>query len=120
MSYVDLDKMTPEDVILHFVLECRGAGHFLPYQDYQIIEEWIVAASGDADELLVVLSDVLPPYFAPPAPKSKGAERQGADDATRPRRAKSLSGAKKLVLSRLRDRAMRLAAGARRPEEETP
>ena len=91
MSFIDLDKLSPEDLILHYVLECRGNGHFLPYQDYQIIDDWLKAAP-DADELLLVLSDVLPPYF------------QGDGRRDKPR---SLGGAQKMVLRRLRDKAMR-------------
>jgi hypothetical protein len=88
MSYLDLEKLAPEDLILHYVLECRGQGLFLPYQDYQIIEEWL-SALPDTDELLLVLSEVLPEFFA--------GEKKG----------RSLAGCRKLVLSRLKDRAMR-------------
>ncbi len=93
MSYVDLENLAPEDLILHYVLECRGQGLFLPYQDYQIIDEWL-GALPDTDEVLLVLSEVLPEFFAP---KTPGAQAK----------ARSLSGVRKLVLSRLKDRAMR-------------
>lgn len=88
MSYVDLEKLAPQDLILHYVLECRGQGLFLPYQDHQIIEEWLTALP-DPEQLLVVLSEVLPDFFA---------------GEKKPR---SLGGCRKLVLSRLKDRAMR-------------
>jgi hypothetical protein len=93
MTFLDIDKLTPEDLIVHYVLECRGSGHFLPYIDYQVIEEWL-AASRDADDLLVILSDVLPRFYA----------RDARADGSKP---KPLTGARKLVLSRLKDRAMR-------------
>ena len=93
MSYLDLDKLSPVDLIVQYVLECRGAGLFLPYQDYQVIEEWLAAAS-DADALLLVLADVLPPFFEPKT-------------QSKPR---SLSGCRRLVLSRLKDQAMRQSA----------
>ena len=89
MSFLDLDKLPPEDLIVHYVLECRG-GLFLPYQDYQVIDEWL-AATRDPDELLLVLSDLLPSYF----------------EAGEKGRSRSLSGLRKLVLSRLKDRVMR-------------
>ena len=95
MTHVDLDKLAPEDLILHYVLECRGQGLFLPYQDYQIIDEWL-GALPDPDELLLVLSEVLPEFFK--------TTRNGAEADAKPR---SLSGVRKLVLSRLKDRAMR-------------
>lgn len=91
MSYLDLDKLAPEDLILQYVLDCRGEGLFLPYQDYQIIEEWLGALS-NVDELLMVLSEVLPPFFS-------------GDNKPR-----SLTGCRKLVLSRLKDRVMRQPA----------
>lgn len=90
MSFIDLDKLSPEDLILQYVLSCRGQGHFLPYSDHQIITDWL-AATANADELLLVLSDVLPPFF----------EGDGKRQAPR-----SLVGANKLVLRRLKDRAM--------------
>ena len=94
MSFLDLDKLAPEDMILQYVLECRGKGLFLPYQDYQVIDEWLSAAP-DQDELLLILSDVLPVFFG------------GTDD----RRPRSLAGVRKLVLSRLKDHAMRRSEG---------
>lgn len=98
MSFVDLDKLSPEDLILHYVLECRGRGHFLPYSDYQIIDDWL-KVSPDADELLLVLSDVLPSFF----------QGDGKRDAPR-----SLGGANRRVLRRLKDRAMRRVPGVSR------
>jgi len=91
VSYIQLDQLTPEGLIVQYVIECRGSGHFLPYVDHQIIDEWLKAAS-DADELLVVLADFLPAYFA-----------KGTD----PKRPKPLSGARKGVLTVLKDRASR-------------
>ena len=53
------NKETPQSLIADFVLECKGKGSFLPYVDYSIIEEWI-KVSQNIDELLLILSDVLP------------------------------------------------------------
>lgn len=97
MSFIDLDNLSPQDLILQYVLECRSGGHFLPYLDYQIIEEWLLQ-SPSADDLLLVLSEVLPDFFA----KSR--------EGHQPR---SLRGARRLVLSRLKDRAMVQASGHR-------
>lgn len=95
MSFIDLDKLSPQDLILQYVLECRGSGHFLPYSDHEIIASWLKATT-DLDELLLVLSDVLPQFF----------EGDGKRDKPR-----SLTGANKLVLRRLKDRAMRGGVG---------
>ena len=91
VSYVDLENATPENVVAHFVLECRGGGAFLPYSDHQIVTEWLVASNGDLDELLVVLSEALPAYFS------------GADAAAK-KRPRSLVGIRKIVQLRLEDR----------------
>lgn len=91
MSFLDFDKLAPADLIVQYVVECRGSGHFLPYIDYQVIDEWL-NHSPDTDQLLLILSETLPNYFA----------KQGASG--RPR---SLRGARNLVLSQLRERAMR-------------
>lgn len=88
MSYIDLEHASPEELITLFVIQCRGAGGlFLPYSDHQIVAEWLQAA-GDADELLVVLSEALPDYF------NGGAK-------------KSLAGVRKIVHLRLADRRAR-------------
>ena len=92
MSFVDLDTLSPADLIAQYVLECRGQGLFLPYADYQVIAEWL-GAVGDADALLLILSDVLPPFFG--GQKAAG-KRPG-----------SLNSVRGLVLSRARDRVMR-------------
>jgi hypothetical protein len=90
MSFLDLDKLSTTDLIVQYVLECRGAGLFLPYQDYQVIDEWL-GCSSDTDALLLVLSEVLPGFF----------------DVQATGKPRSLSGCRRLVLSRLRDQAMR-------------
>jgi hypothetical protein len=64
VALVDLDKLSPVALIAQFVLEHRGEGQVLPYTDYAIIEEW-VAASASPDDLLVILSDLLPAHFSP-------------------------------------------------------
>lgn len=97
MSFVDLDKLSPVDLIVHYVLECRASGLFLPYQDYQIVEEWL-AISKDADDLLLILSDVLPAYFD---------HDVAPDSSVKRSQARGLGGVRRLVLSRIKDRAMR-------------
>ena len=92
MSYIDLDQLTAEGLVAQYVLEVRASGLFLPYTDYQIVEEWLRAAPG-TDELLLVLSDVLPEYF----------ERRAGRGGPVP----SLGGVKNRVLLRLQDLHMR-------------
>lgn len=90
MSFLDLNEASPQDVVTQFVLQHRNSGHFLPYSDHEIVNEWLAAAA-ELDDLLVVLSDLLPVYFAPGA---------GATA----RKPKSLAGLRKMVCLRLRDR----------------
>jgi hypothetical protein len=94
MSYLDLEAMSPENLIAQYVLECRGQGLFLPYKDYQVVAEWLTAA-GDPDDLFLVLSEELPKFFA--------------DSAAKRGPPGSLAGVRRLVLSPLRDGAMRRA-----------
>lgn len=89
MTILNLEAMSNHDLILNYILECRGRGHFLPYQDYQIIDEWI-RASPSMDMLLLVLSEILPPFF------QKYESRQRF----------SLKGIEKKVLQRLRDQVL--------------
>lgn len=96
MSFVDVDQMSASDLVATYILECRGRGICLAYHEYQLVSEWLVAC-GDVDQLLLILSDILPDYFSP---------------STTGRR-KSLQGVHRLVMSRVRDRAM--TQGERRP-----
>jgi hypothetical protein len=78
----------PEEMVTQFVLECKGKGNFLPYVDYELISSWLKSVSS-VDELLLILSDILPKYFG-----DEGSKKQ-------------LSGVDKLVRASIKDRAMR-------------
>ncbi len=86
MSYMDIDQLPPAGLIAQYVIDVRGKAFFLAYQEYEIIDEWLRVAR-DVDELLVVLSDILPERVA----SGKSA---------------SLVGLRKLVLKNLRDLRM--------------
>ncbi|MBP9708267.1 MAG: hypothetical protein KBD78_11535 [Oligoflexales bacterium] len=60
------DNQQLREIIADFIIECRG-GHFLPYRDYDIIEKWLLSCP-NKDQLLLVLAEELPEYFA----QSKG------------------------------------------------
>lgn len=93
MSFYDIDTAHPQDLIVSYILDLTRQGCFLPYGDYHIVGEWLERVEGNTDELLLVLSEVLPKYFA------VNSLKQG--------RFRSLAGVRKLVLSRLESRAMR-------------
>ncbi len=50
--------------IVHYVISCRRQGHFLPYRDYQIIEEWLEICD-NPDNLLITLDELLPKFYEP-------------------------------------------------------
>lgn len=74
-----LENLSSPELIAQFVLECRGTGTVLPYDDYSIIQEWM-AILPNTEHLLLILADVLPTYFAGKAGKTprglKGARRR--------------------------------------------
>ena len=76
--------------VVQYILELRARGHFLPYQDYEIVAAWVEAAT-DEDELLLVLAEVLPDFFGKVPEGSKP---------------KSLSSLNKKVLKALKTKAM--------------
>jgi len=76
--------------VVQYILDLRSQGHFLPYQDYEIVASWVNAAS-EEDELLLVLSEVLPDFFAKVPAGSKP---------------KSLTSVNKKVLRALKTKAM--------------
>lgn len=88
MSIIDLDNLSPKALVAQYVIECRGQGTFLQYDDYQIIDEWVGLAP-DVDHLLLVLSDILPTYFS--------AKRSGAS------KSRSLKAARKKVVTKLQE-----------------
>lgn len=79
MSWQNFDELDDRALIMHYVLEKRQSGHFLPYQDYAIIGNWLSIAQ-DVDDLLLALEQLLPPYFKrfsnhQHAPSLKGIDR---------------------------------------------
>ena len=92
MSRMDVDGLSPSGLVTQYVIECMGTGHFLPYEDNQLIETWIKAAP-TLDDLLLILSELLPPYFS-----SQGKKRPPP---------RSLKGIHAKVLKGLREQTMR-------------
>ncbi len=91
MSYIDLDGLDPLGLVTHYVMECRGKGLILPYNDHELIVSWL-GASESVDTLLLVLADLLPPYF---------------EKKTTSNRPRSLHGIHRSVLKTLKNHAMR-------------
>ncbi|MBI2603603.1 MAG: hypothetical protein HYW48_11175 [Deltaproteobacteria bacterium] len=85
MSILELTTLSPQETILHYVMECRNDETTLPYTDLELIECWLEAIEKDGDALLLILSDILPEYFA------------------KKKRARSLRGLKLKVLKKIRE-----------------
>ena len=62
MSFIPINQLEGPNLIAQFIIEYRGRGHFLPYDDHLLVKKWISEA-GDVDTLLVVLSDIIPKFF---------------------------------------------------------
>ena len=62
MSFLDISNLSKRGLIVHYVLECRASGHVLPYDDYAIIDQWLTACPS-TDDLLLILADIIPPFF---------------------------------------------------------
>ena len=89
MSIIDITGMTSSSLVAQYVVELLGKGHFLSRDDYSRVEAWLQMA-GSADELLLVLEDVLPERI-----------QKSRDEG---RSVFSLSSVKKTVERRLNDR----------------
>ncbi len=63
MSYVSLDNLSDVSLITQFIIEYRGRGHFLPYTEHKFITKWLDLA-GNTDNLLLILADIVPDFYA--------------------------------------------------------
>ncbi len=87
---MDFDALSTKELVVQYVLECRGRGLQLAYHDYEIISGW-VNEYDQRDELIGILSDILPAYFEKRAQKSVPP---------------SLKGVQRKVLRKLKDKRM--------------
>lgn len=62
MSYVPESHLQGQNLIVQYLVEFRGRGHFLPYDDHLIIRRWLERCD-DADTLLLVLADFIPAFY---------------------------------------------------------
>lgn len=63
MSIVDLDRLSPAEVIAHYVIHCRPAGLCLSFSEHHVIDTWLEAADNNDELLLLILSEILPSYY---------------------------------------------------------
>ncbi|MFK7872251.1 MAG: hypothetical protein AB8C84_03635 [Oligoflexales bacterium] len=57
------DELPVHEMIGQYVLELRGKGVCLPFQDYHIIQGWVRAAQGHNEQLLSLVEDRLSKYY---------------------------------------------------------
>jgi len=62
LSYIPSEQLQGSALIAQYVIDLRAKGHFLPYDEHRIINKWLAAAD-DADTLLLILADLLPPFY---------------------------------------------------------
>lgn len=62
MTLLNLDALGPAELISQYVIQLRGKGHTLPYDDYEFINQWLNTGI-DSEQLLLVLSDILPELY---------------------------------------------------------
>lgn len=62
MKIIDYENLSDLELISHLILERKGKGFQLPYEDYQIISNWL-EMSEEKDILFETLEEVLPKYF---------------------------------------------------------
>lgn len=58
-----LSNLSPQALIAEYILQCKGQGQFLGYDEYAVIEEWLSSA-GNPDVLLLALSEIIPERYA--------------------------------------------------------
>ena len=71
MSLTDIDNLGDHQLISHYISEVRGCGLVLSYSDYYLISNWIEEAGGNVDLVLLVLSEILPPFYEAPQHRQK-------------------------------------------------
>lgn len=60
MSLMDIDKLSPIGFVSQYIAEIKGSGHFLAREEVSIIEKWLELSRGCADDIVVVLDEILP------------------------------------------------------------
>ncbi|NRA64369.1 MAG: hypothetical protein HRU19_07785 [Pseudobacteriovorax sp.] len=62
MTFIPDKHLNGRNLIAQFILLHRKRGLFLPYSEYSYIDKWLALAESD-DQLLLVLSDIIPYFY---------------------------------------------------------
>jgi hypothetical protein len=76
MSIIDLDRLSPPEVIAQYVIHCKPAGFFLSFAEYQLIDTWLSAIDDNDELLLLILSELLPRYYEQQSPLKRQSSLQ--------------------------------------------
>ena len=60
---MNLTNLNNEQLITSYLVELRQTGHILPYEDHLTVKRWVKAAGKNADNLLLILDEILPAYM---------------------------------------------------------
>jgi hypothetical protein len=88
---IDFEQMSPQELILNYLIEVRGQGFFFSYSDLRLIDQWLQLCP-DADELLVLIADIAPAYF------EKSMQTKGSG--------RNLKRMHKMILKKIKDRGL--------------
>ncbi len=64
MSLINLESLSKRELLFHYVLNCQNRSLSLSYSDLEVLEIWLKDIHEDADALLLILSEILPSYYA--------------------------------------------------------
>jgi hypothetical protein len=60
---MDLEKLSPAEVVSQYVCLVKGSGHFLSPIDLQVIQKWLEKAEDRSDLLLLILEEHLSDHY---------------------------------------------------------
>ncbi len=90
MTVMNFEQMSDRQMVVQYILEYRQKGLFLPYSEFFLIDSWLALVPRDT--LIMVLSEVMPQYFASKADRSQPP---------------SLKGLNRLVVKRIKSHLLR-------------
>ena len=64
MSFVDIDNLSPLDLVTQYVLEVRGRGHFITREESSLIQSWLDIAGNQPEIVILALEGILPERLA--------------------------------------------------------
>lgn len=64
MSFMDVDQLSPLDLITQYVLEVRGRGHFVTREESSVIQSWLDLAGNQPEIVILVLAEIFPDRLA--------------------------------------------------------